>query len=145
MASKGLRFKSSFRILTETCYFLLNRTGHHLIQNTTAEEPISLQESLGICLHRLSQGDHYHTVAEITGRGLTTVECINQEVCKVTVSNLWSEFVNFPGTVDQIITAISQMQDKCQFLSASGGVDSCHIPMKCPRSVNEAKKEYYNF
>ena len=53
----------------------------------------------------------------MTGRGLTTVQCITQEVSKVIVSNLWSEFVNFPETVDQMLIAISQMEDKWQFSS----------------------------
>ena len=139
------RFKSCCRISRETFNFILNRIGHHLTHDTTAEEPISPQERLGICLYRLSRGDYYHTIAEMTGRGLTTVQCITQEVCKVIVSNLWSEFVNFPETVDQMLTAILQMEDKWQFPSAFGGVDGCHIPMKCPSGGNEARKEYYNF
>ena len=76
----------------------------------------------------------------MTGRGLTTVQCITQEVCKVIVSNLWSEFVNFSETVDQMLAAILQMKDKCQFTSAFGGVDGCHIPMKCPSGGNEARR-----
>ena len=59
------------------------------------------QERLGICLYRLNRSDYHHTIAEMTGRGLTTGYCITQEVCNVIVSNLWSEFVNFPETVDQ--------------------------------------------
>ena len=74
----------------------------------------------------------------MTERGLTTVQCITQEVCQVIVSNLWSEFANFPET-------ISKMEDKWQFPSAFGGVDGCHISMKCPSGGNEARKEYYNF
>ena len=61
------------------------------------------------------------------------------------VSNFWSEFVNFPETVDQMLTAILQMEDKWQFPSAFGGVDGCHIPMKCPSGGNKARKKYYNF
>ena len=81
----------------------------------------------------------------MTGCGFTIIQCITQEVCKLVVSNLWSEFVNFPETVDQMLTAILQMEDKWQFPSAFGGVDGCHIPMKCPSGGNEARKEYYNF
>ena len=81
----------------------------------------------------------------MTGRGLTNVQCITQEVCKVIISNLGSEFANFPETVDQMLTAILQMEDKWQFPSAFGGVDGCHIPMKCPSGRNEVRKEYYNF
>ena len=78
------------------CFTLL----HHLTHDTTAGEPISPQERLGISLYRLSRGDYYPTIAEMAGRGLTSVQCITQEICKVIVSNLWSEFVNFPETVD---------------------------------------------
>ena len=46
----------------------------------------------------------------MTWRGLTTAQCITQEVCKVIVSNLWSEFVNFPEIVDQMLTAILQVE-----------------------------------
>ena len=38
---------------------------------------------------------HNHIIAEMTGRGLTTVQCITQLVCKVIVTNLWSNFVFF--------------------------------------------------
>ena len=47
------RFKTCFRISRETFNFILNRIGHHLTHDTTAEEPISPQERLGICLYRL--------------------------------------------------------------------------------------------
>ena len=66
-------------MLTETYNFLLTRTGHHPIQDAIAEEPISLQENLGICLYRLSRGDHVHAIAEITEPGLKTVEFITQD------------------------------------------------------------------
>ena len=65
-------FKSCFRISRETFNFILNRIGHHLTHDAKAEEPISPQERLGICLYRLSRGDYYHTIAEMTGCGLTT-------------------------------------------------------------------------
>ena len=48
----------------------------------------------------------------MTGRGLATLECITQEVCNVIVSNLWSEFAYFPETIDQMLTAILQVEDK---------------------------------
>ena len=51
------------------------------------------------------------------------MKCINQETCKVIVSNIWNEFVNFPETVNQMLTAFSQMKDKWQFPSAFGGMD----------------------
>ena len=60
------------------------------------------------------------------------------------VNNLWCEFVNFPKTVDQMLTAILQMEDKWEFPSAFGGVDDCHIQMTCPRGGNTPRKKYYN-
>ena len=37
------------------------------------------------------------------------------------------------------------METLWQFLTAFGGVDGCHIPLKCPHGGNEARREYYNF
>ena len=68
------RFKSCFRISRDTFNFILNRIGHHLTHDATAEEPIKPQERLGICLYGLSRGDYYHTIAEMIGRGLTTIQ-----------------------------------------------------------------------
>ena len=81
----------------------------------------------------------------MTGRGLATLQCITQEVCKGIVSNLWSESVNFPETVNQMLTEISQIKGKWQFPSAFGGVDGCYIPTKCSSGGNKARKGYYNF
>ena len=54
-------------------------------------------------------------IVEITKRGLTTVQFITQELFKMTVSNHWSEFDNFPQTTDEMLTGILQMEDKYQF------------------------------
>ena len=59
-----------------------------------------------------TRGDYYHTIAEMRECGLTIVQYITQEVCNMIVRNLWSEFVNFPETVEQMLTAILQMEDK---------------------------------
>ena len=96
-------------------------------------------------MDRPSWGDYYYTVTERTRRGLTTVQCITQEVCKVIVSKLWNEFVIFPETVDQILIAVLQLEHKWQFPSSFGEVDGFHIPMKCSCSGNEVRKDYYNF
>ena len=106
------RFKSCFQISRETFNFILNRIGHHLAHDTKAEESILPQKRLGICLYRLNWCDYYHIISEMTGHGLTTVQCITQEVGKVIVSNLWSQFVYFPEKVDQMVTANLQMEDK---------------------------------
>ena len=44
-----------------------------------------------------------------------------------------------------MLSSILQMEETWQFLSAFGGVDCCHIPMKCPRGKNEAGNESYDF
>ena len=85
------RIKSCFQMSTET-FFNLNWIGPH---DTTAKDRILLQQRLAICLYILSRGDYYHTIT-----GLINVQCI------------WNEFVTFPETVDQILTAISQMEHK---------------------------------
>ena len=69
------RFKC-FWILRETFNFILNRIGHHPTHDTTDEEPILPQERLLICLYRLNWSHYYHVIAEMTGPGLTTVQCI---------------------------------------------------------------------
>ena len=98
--------------------FKLNRASQ--THDATAEKPIFHQERLEIWLYRLSRRDYYHAIAEMIGRELATVQCITQDVCKTIVSNLWSEFVNFPEqwsrfTAISAITAISKMEDKWQF------------------------------
>ena len=110
--------------------------GHYLTHDTTASGPISPKERLEICLYGLSFCDYYQTTAETTGNRLTTVQCITHEVCTKIVSKLWSEFVNVLEIVDQILTAISQTEDKWQFPSALGGVHDGHNPMKRPCNEN---------
>lgn len=70
------RFKSRFRLLRENFNTILNRVGHHQTHDITAEEPMLPQVRLGISLCRLSRGDYYHTIAEMTERKLTTVHCV---------------------------------------------------------------------
>ena len=111
---------------------------------TTAEQPIAPKERLAICLYRLSRGDYYYTIAEMTGHGLLTIQNITNEVCSVTVSNLWHKFVIFPESEDQILRVIFKMESMWQFPGAFGGTDGCHIPIKFSHGGNEARKEYYN-
>ena len=47
--------------------------------------------------------------------GLTTVQGITQESYKVIVSNIWSEFVIFPETVDQMLTVIFKYEIKMRW------------------------------
>ena len=37
------------------------------------------------------------------------------------------------------------METLWHFPTAFGGVDGCHISLKCPHGGNEPSKEYYNF
>ena len=43
-----------------------------------------------------------------------------------------------------MLLQISQMEDKCQFPSAFGGVNGCYIPIKFPRGGHEGRKENHN-
>ena len=86
------RFKC-FWILSESFDFILNKIGHHNSWGTylTSREirNMFIQTKLKWLL---SQS---HIITEMTGRGLTTVQCITQEVYRVIVINLWSNFVFF--------------------------------------------------
>ena len=81
----------------------LNHIEHHLEHETTAKQPISPKERLAKCLYRLSRGDYYYTITEMTGIGLSTIQNITNEVCSVIVSNLWLKFVIFPESEDQML------------------------------------------
>ena len=112
---------------------------------TTAEKPTAPKERLAICLYGLSRGDYYYTIAEMTDHGFSTIQNITNEVCSVIVSNLWYKFVNFPESEDQILRATFQMESMYQFPGAFGGIDGCHIPIKCPHGGNEARKSTITF
>ena len=82
------RFKKTFRVSRETFGFILSRIRHVLERDTINEEPISPECRLAICLYRLSRGDYYYTIAEMTGLGVSTVCTICKEVTRAMVENV---------------------------------------------------------
>ena len=70
---------------------------------------------------------------------------ITQEVSNLIVTKLWKKFVVFPKTEEEFLNSINAMETLWQFPTTFGGVDGCHIPLKCPHGGNKAKKEYHNF
>ena len=141
------RFKKNFRISRATFHYILNKISCDLQRQIVAEIPISPECRLGICLYRLGRGDYYYTISEMTGFGLSTVSTIVQEVCEAIVKNLWAECVthHFPKDEAQFKEKMLDFEELWQFPCCWGGVDGCHIPIKCPKGGAEARKEYYNF
>ena len=111
------------------------------------ETPISPEERLvlGSCLYHLGPGDYYQTISGLTGHGIATVRNITQEVSNLIVSNLWKKIVVFPKSEKEFLNSINATENLWQYPTAFGGIDGCHIPLKCPHGSNEARKEYYNF
>ena len=103
------------------------------------------RKARNLYLYRLVRGDYYQTISELTGRGIATVRNITQEVSNLIVTKLWKKFVVFPKTEEEFLNSINAMETLWQFPTTFGGVDGCHIPLKCPHGGNEARREYYNF
>ena len=141
------RFKKTFRVTRRTFLFILQRIRSELQKQNVTEEPISPEERLGICLYRLGRGDYYYTIAEMVGRGLSTVNSIVHEVSKVLVEYLWQEAIssNLPKCREDFEEKIVDMEEFWQFPCTWAALDGCHIPMKCPPGGLAACKEYHNF
>ena len=139
------RFKTVFRVSRETFTNILGFIRNDLQREYLCETPISPEERLGICLYRLGRGDYYQPISELTGRGIVTVRNITQEVSNLIVTKLWKKFVVFPKTGEEFLNSIKAMETLWHFPTAFGGVDGCHISLKCPHGGNEPSKEYYNF
>ena len=88
------RFKKTFRISRATFRYILDRIEPILARQTLTEDPISPDERLAICLYRLGRGDYYYTIAEMVGRGVSTVSSIVEEVSQVLVNHLWNDCFN---------------------------------------------------
>ena len=116
-------------------------------RDTVNEEPISQECRLAICLCRLARGDYYHTIAEMTGLGVSSVCTICSEVTRAIVENMWDDCVNkhLPKTPEEFKTKIVDMEELWQFPYCWSAVDGCHIPIKCPPGGLESCKEYHNF
>ena len=142
-----IRFKKTFRVTRRTFLFILQRIQPKLHKQDVTEEPISPEERLGICLYRLGRGDYYYTIAEMVGRGLSTVNSIVHEVSKVLVEYLWQETIlsNMPKCREDFEEKIVDMEEFWQFPCTWAALDGCHNPMKCPPGGLSACKEYHNF
>lgn len=140
------RFKKTLRVSRATFHFILGCVGHVLQRQTVTEEPISPEERLGICLYRLGRGDCYYTIAEMVGRGVTTVSSIVQEVCNVLVEYLWTESFssNMPRSREDFEEKILDMEELWQLPCCWVALDGCHLPIKCLPGGLEACKEYHN-
>ena len=66
---KEERFKTTFRVSRETFTNILGFIRDDLQCEYFCETPISPEERLGICLHRLGRGHYQQTISELTGRG----------------------------------------------------------------------------
>ena len=124
---------------------ILNRLAPFLKKQDVTEQAVTPEERLGIALYKLSRGDYYNTISEMTGWGLTTVRNITLEVCNLIITHLWNDFVTFPSNEQEILDLIVDMEELWQFPYAFGAIDGTHISIKCPFGGAEAKKEYYNF
>ena len=77
-----------------TFRYILDRIEPILARQTLTEGPISPEERLAICLYRLGRGDYFYTIAEMVGRGVSTVSSIVEEVSQVLVNHLWNDCVS---------------------------------------------------
>ena len=80
------------------------------------EDPIMPECRLAICLYRLGRGDYLHTVVELFGVGVSTVQSIVLEVSRSIVKNLWKSAVIelFPSNIDQVTAKIIDMEQLWQ-------------------------------
>ena len=143
----GKRFKRTFRIARTTFSFIHEKIKNDITKQHISGKPISTEERLAICLYRLSRGDYYHTVADMTGVGESTVCIIVREVTEAIVDHLWTDVVesHFPHDKEMLYEKVKEKEQEWQFPYAYAAVDGCHIPIKCPSGGQEAAKEYHNF
>ena len=95
------RFKKTFR-MTRATFSLIHDRYNKIIKQNITEQSIPSELRLAICLYRLSRGDYYSTISELTCVGEAIVCIIVREVAKAIVKNLWGEFVEskFPNDED---------------------------------------------
>ena len=141
------RFKKTFRISRATFRYILDRIEPILARQTLTEDPISPDERLAICLYWLGRGDYYYTIAEMVGRGVSTVSSIVEEVSQVLVNHLWNDCVSIhlPDSTEAFKEKILDMEELWQFPCCWAAIDGCHIPIKCPPGGLESCKEFHNF
>ena len=83
----------------------------------------------------------------MAGLGVSTVCSIVSEVSKAIIDNLWEDSVkrHFPEGEAHYKETMLNMEELWQFPCAWAAVEGCHLPLKCPASGAESRKEYHNF
>ena len=79
------RFKETLRVSRGTFVYILNQITQELERKSLNERPLSPDFRLAICLYKLSRGDYYFTISELTGVGKATVCVIVTKVCTAIV------------------------------------------------------------
>ena len=89
----------------------------------------------------------YYTIAEMVGRGVSTVSSIVEEVSQVLVNHLWNDCVSIhlPDSTEAFKEKILDMEELWQFPCCWAAIDGCHIPIKCPPGGLESCKEFHIF
>ena len=141
------RFKKTFRINRATFLYILDKIRHMLERKTVAEEPISPEQRLAVCLYRFGRGDYFYTISQMTGLGTSTICTIVSEVSQAIVDCLWDQEVAslMPKSEADLCKKMHEMEEAWQFPCCWSAVDGCHIPIKCPAGGLESSKEYHNF
>ena len=95
------------------------------LEMIVTEEPISPEFRLAIALYRLSRGDYYYTIAEMTGLGVSTMCTIVNEVTRTIVDNLWGECIGqqLPKSEEHFKEKIVDMEEQWQFCCCWAAVD----------------------
>ena len=88
-----------------------------------------------------------HTTSELVALGKSTVCSIVVEVSSAIIEVLWKETVtnHFPTTKDKYRMCMAHFEQDWQVPLCFGAVVDSHLPIKCPRSGQEAQKDYHNF
>ena len=88
------RFKKTFHLSCSTFTSVLSNIRHKFIIEYVADEPISPEKRLEICLYRLAREDYLYAVAEMVGLAESTVCKIVTEVYNAILENLWTDAVD---------------------------------------------------
>ena len=73
-------FKKTFGISRATFHYILNKISSDLQRQIVAENPISPECRMGICLYRLGREDCYYTISEMTGFGISA--SLSRQSCR---------------------------------------------------------------
>ena len=143
------RFRKNFHITRGTFAYINEKIQHLLIKDTVAKDPISPEKRLATCLYRLGRGDYIHTIAELTGLGISPVCNIVTEVCEAIVEVFWKDHAdkhflkNADDYKESLIMSDSLWQFPFCFRADSWRMLYPYV--KCPVGGLEANEEYHYF